>query len=136
MSSNELFTRFVEAGRLCTVEYGPYIQKLAVIVDIIDQNRVLVDGPTTGVARHSIPLKWIKLTEVIVKGVKRGCSTVTLQSLLEKQNSIQAYNSSFEGKKRLALLFRENMTDFERFKLMVAQKRRRDIMRKEVSMKS
>lgn len=34
------FTRFVEIGRVALVNYGPDEGKLAVIIDVLDQNRV------------------------------------------------------------------------------------------------
>jgi len=33
------------------INYGLDVGKLAVVVDIINDKRVLIDGPTTGVAR-------------------------------------------------------------------------------------
>ncbi|ETW53957.1 hypothetical protein PFUGPA_03830 [Plasmodium falciparum Palo Alto/Uganda] len=41
---NLLFKRFVEPGRLCLIEYGPYAGKLCFIVDIVTITRVIVDG--------------------------------------------------------------------------------------------
>lgn len=70
-----VFTRFVEPGRVVLVNYGPYINKLAVIVEIINTNRVLIDGPTTGVKRHELSLRRVKLTDVVItikKGAKSG----------------------------------------------------------------
>ena len=40
-----MFNRFVEAGRLALITYGPMTGKLCVIVDIIDGTKVVVDGP-------------------------------------------------------------------------------------------
>lgn len=34
------FTRFVEIGRVVLVCYGPFEGKLAVIIDVVDQNKV------------------------------------------------------------------------------------------------
>ena len=50
------------------VTYGPEAGKLCTIVDVLDQNRVLVDGPEpiTGVKRQTINLKRIKLTDITV----------------------------------------------------------------------
>ena len=47
------FKRFVEIGRVAVISYGPDSGKLCTIVDVIDHNRVLVDGPAaiTGVHR-------------------------------------------------------------------------------------
>ena len=60
-----LFKRFVEIGRVVLISYGPDAGKLATIVDVIDQNRLLVDGPQalTGVHRHEINIKRITLTD-------------------------------------------------------------------------
>ncbi len=51
------FKRFVEVGRVALINYGPDEGKLAVIIDIVDQNKCLVDGPSSGVARQVIPYK-------------------------------------------------------------------------------
>lgn len=70
-----VFNRFVEPGRVVLVTYGPFINKLAVIVEIINTNRVLIDGPTTGVKRHELSLRRVKLTDVVInikKGAKSG----------------------------------------------------------------
>lgn len=125
-SESGLFERFVEPGRLCMI---PHLNKVVVIVDIIDQNRVLIDGPTSDVPRQQVPLKHIQLTDVVVKNVQRGCRTRGLLTLLEAQGSIAKFNESEAGKKQAAQAFRTNMTDFERFKLMVAHKRRRTLIR-------
>ncbi|EMH73394.1 60S ribosomal protein L14, putative, partial [Entamoeba histolytica HM-1:IMSS-B] len=49
-----VFSRFVEVGRVVLMKTGPFASKLAVIVEILDHNRVLVDGPQaiTGVPRQ------------------------------------------------------------------------------------
>ena len=62
------FTRFVEVGRVALITYGPDTGKLCTIVNIIDHNRVLVDGPenVTGCHRHQISVKRIMLTDLTV----------------------------------------------------------------------
>ena len=42
------FKRFVEIGRITVLQDGPHEGKIAAIVDVIDQNRVLLDGPCSG----------------------------------------------------------------------------------------
>lgn len=63
-----VFKRYVEIGRIVLISYGPDAGKLATIIDIIDQNRVLLDGPEklTGVHRHEINVKRITLTDMKV----------------------------------------------------------------------
>ena len=47
------FKKFVEIGRVAVLNgEGPNKGKIAAIVNVIDQNRVLVDGPTSGVLRQ------------------------------------------------------------------------------------
>merc|ERR1712212_354891 len=46
---------------------GPNQGKIAAIVNVIDQNRVLVDGPTSGVLRQAYPIKQLQLTPIAVK---------------------------------------------------------------------
>ena len=49
------FKKFVEVGRVAVLGgEGPNQGKIAAIVNVIDQNRVLVDGPTSGVLRQVI----------------------------------------------------------------------------------
>ena len=69
------FVRFVEIGRVCMINYGPDSGKLCTIVDVIDNNRALVDGPEdcTGVHRHAINLKRVQLTDIKLP-VKLNCS--------------------------------------------------------------
>merc|ERR1712098_93624 len=49
------------------VSFGPHAGKLVAIVDVIDQNRALVDGPCTGVRRQSMPFKCMQLTDYVIK---------------------------------------------------------------------
>lgn len=60
------FKRFVEIGRVALITFGPEEGKLCTIVDVIDNNRVMVDGPEpiTGVHRHAVNLKRIQLTDI------------------------------------------------------------------------
>ena len=60
------------------VNYGPNLHQLAVIADILDENRVLLDGPTTGVAREVYPLKRLHLTNMVVP-MLRGAKTTTVR---------------------------------------------------------
>eukprot|EP00967_Tisochrysis_lutea_P117210 scaffold189370_cov31-Tisochrysis_lutea.AAC.1 len=63
------FKRFVEVGRVCLVTYGPYEGKLCVILNVIDQSHVLVDGTPAGDAgtpRMGISLKRVMLTDLKV----------------------------------------------------------------------
>merc|ERR1712151_354499 len=68
LSAQMTFKRFVEVGRVAIICYGPDAGKLCTIVNILDHNRVLVDGPMpiTSVHRHEIGVKRIMLTDLKV----------------------------------------------------------------------
>ncbi|OEH76758.1 60S ribosomal protein L14 [Cyclospora cayetanensis] len=124
-----LFRRFIEPGRLCVVQYGPDEGKLCFVVDIINATRLLIDGAgVTGVTRQSIPIRRVALTNMRLK-IPRGVRTSTLRKALEKDDVIAKFNESSWGKKRLAKQRRASLTDFERFKVMVARKQRSQAIR-------
>ena len=60
-----VFKRYVEVGRVVLVSFGPDEGKLATIVDIIDQNKCLIDGPLgiNGVGRKVVSYKRLALTD-------------------------------------------------------------------------
>ncbi|CDJ30603.1 60S ribosomal protein L14, putative [Eimeria mitis] len=128
-----LFQRFIEPGRLCVVQYGPDEGKLCFVVDIINLNRVLVDGAgVTGVKRQSIPIRRVALTDMRLK-IPHGVRSVTLRKALEKDDVIKKFNETAWGKRRIAKQRRAALTDFERFKLMVARKQRAQAVRSKLS---
>ena len=70
-----MFKRFVEVGRVVLVNFGPLAGRLAVIVEIINTSKVLIDGPTTNVRRQEISIRRLSLTDFTVqvaRGVKRA----------------------------------------------------------------
>ena len=56
---------------------------MCTVIDIIDQKRVIVDGPesVTGVRRHMMPLKRLSLTDMSCK-IVRGAREKTLKKAL------------------------------------------------------
>ncbi len=70
-----MFKNFIEPGRVAYVNFGKDFGKVAVIVDIVDANRVLLDGPTTGFPRVQYPIRRLGLTNIklsILKGARTG----------------------------------------------------------------
>ncbi|KAI8847197.1 Rpl14 protein [Chytridium lagenaria] len=127
-----VFTRFVEVGRVVLVTYGPFAGKLAVIVDIVDHSRVLIDGPTTGVPRQVLALKRLNLTSILVK-VPRAGGSPAIKTAIEKADVAGKWAATAWAKKLAARATRASLTDFDRFKTMVARKQRRVVVGKEFS---
>lgn len=56
----------MEVGWVTYVSFGPHAGKLVATVDVIDQNRTLVDGPCTQVRRQAMSFKYMQLTDFIL----------------------------------------------------------------------
>jgi len=120
------FTRFVEVGRVVLVNYGPDAGKLATVVDIVDGKRVLIDGPQeiTGVHRQVISTKRVHLTSIVASGLKRGATQKSLKAAWKDQSVLAKWGETAWAKKVDARKKRAALSDFDRFKLMVAKKQR------------
>merc|ERR1719311_817196 len=113
-----MFTRFVEPGRLALITYGPCAGSMCTVIDIVDQNRVVVDGPEslTGVRRHMMPVKRLSLTDFKAT-IPRGAREKTLKKALDKDGIMSKWAETSWGKKLKVKESRKTMTDFDRFKL-------------------
>lgn len=124
-------TRFVEIGRVTYVNFGPEQGKLCVIVDVVDSKRALVDGPTTGVQRQQMPFTRLSLTEFVIP-VKRNQSTANVAKIFDSEEVVKKWNNSRAGLLHAKQVRRANLTDLERFKLMVAQKKKSLSLKREL----
>jgi len=129
-----VFTRFVEVGRVVLINYGPDSGKLATIIDIVDQNKCLIDGPAplTGITRQVISFKRIALTDLKVTGVRRNSRQKTLVKAWTDNDIMAKWEATSWAKKLATKKKRAKLTDFERFKVMVAKKERNDILSKKM----
>eukprot|EP00500_Bicosoecida_sp_ms1_P002493 CAMPEP_0203806146 /NCGR_PEP_ID=MMETSP0115-20131106/33_1 /ASSEMBLY_ACC=CAM_ASM_000227 /TAXON_ID=33651 /ORGANISM="Bicosoecid sp, Strain ms1" /LENGTH=106 /DNA_ID=CAMNT_0050714803 /DNA_START=65 /DNA_END=382 /DNA_ORIENTATION=- len=95
------FQRFVEVGRVALVSYGPDEGKLCVIVDVVDQNRALVDGPisVTGVHRQTINFRSLALTPFTVK-IGRNAREKSLKAAIAKAEVLPKWEATSWAKKR------------------------------------
>jgi large subunit ribosomal protein L14e len=66
-------------GRVVYINFGPLAGKIAVVVDIVNGSRVIIDGPTLGVERQMITNKRLTLTRFRIPQVAKG----------EKQTSLK-----------------------------------------------
>jgi len=127
------FTRFVEVGRVVYINYGPEKGNLATIVDVVDQNKCLIEGPAdiTGVERQVIPYKRISLTDLKV-AIPRNARAKTLKAAWAKADTLKAWEASSWGKKLENKKRRSAQTDFMRFKVMVARKQKSVLIKKKM----
>ncbi|KAJ0450027.1 putative ribosomal protein L14 [Helianthus annuus] len=112
------FKRYVEIGRIALVNYGKDYGKLVVIVDVIDQNRALVDAPD--MVRGQMNFKRLTLTDIKID-IKRVPNKKTLVAALEAADVKNKWESSSWGRKLIVQKKRASLNDFDRFKIMLAK---------------
>jgi len=118
---------FVETGRVALINYGPDYGKWVVILDVVDQNRVLADGSANGVKRQTIPLKWLSLLNIKIK-VPRTVGPAKLAKFFAINDVAGKVAATSWGKKIGKQAIRANLTDFERFKVMLLKKQKAKIV--------
>jgi large subunit ribosomal protein L14e len=129
-----VFKRYVEIGRVVLINFGPDTGKLATIVDVVDQNKCLIDGPSeiTGVTRKVISYKRIALTDLTVK-IERSSTPAEIKAAWDDAEILSKWESSSWAKKLTAKKTRASLNDFDRFKVMVAKKQKSAIIAKKMA---
>ncbi|XP_051141715.1 60S ribosomal protein L14-1 [Andrographis paniculata] len=124
------FKRYVEIGRVALVNYGKDYGKLVVIVDVIDQNRALVDAPD--MVRGQMNFKRLSLTDIKID-IKRVPKKKALVAAMEAADVKGKWEKSSWGRKLIVQKRRAALNDFDRFKLMLAKIKRAGIVRQELA---
>ncbi|CAD8184656.1 unnamed protein product [Paramecium pentaurelia] len=119
-----VLAKFVEVGRVVKINYGPQEGRLATIVEILNDKRVLIDGPTTGVQRQVIPIRRLTLTKFNLKGATRGARTGVITKAIKKSDPFAQYAQTVAAKKVAKKALRAKLNDFDRFRVMILRKRR------------
>jgi large subunit ribosomal protein L14e len=102
------------------VTYGPDYGKLAVIVEIVDHGRVLVEGAE--VKRQVLSFKRVSLTAIKIN-IPRAIGSVKLLAQVEKQDIKGQFAKTSWAKKIDVREKRQSLNDFDRFKVMLARKK-------------
>ncbi|KAI3855402.1 hypothetical protein MKX03_025360 [Papaver bracteatum] len=123
------FKRYVEIGRVALVNYGECYGKLVVIVDIIDQNRALVDAPD--MVRSQMSFKRLSLTDIKID-IGRIPKKKVLIGAMEAADVKKKWESSSWGRKFIVQKKRASLNDFDRFKVMLAKIKRGEAIRWEL----
>ncbi|XP_050702034.1 60S ribosomal protein L14-like isoform X2 [Eriocheir sinensis] len=123
----ETFRKVVQIGRVIYLNEGPYRGKLAVIVDIIDCNKALIDGPCTGVPRQAFKFSEMLLTKYLLK-INRSQRSKILRGVWEEAKIDEKFAESRWNKNLEKDVVRSNMTDFDRYKLGRARQSRNKIL--------
>ncbi|PVV04369.1 hypothetical protein BB560_001126 [Smittium megazygosporum] len=127
------FKRFVEVGRVVLLSNGRKAGRIAVIVDIVDHHRVIVEGPTTGVHRHVASLSQVTLTDISIKDLPRTIGTAALKKAIVKSGVVESWKKTSWAKKLEVRRIRANLTDYDRFKVMRLKKQKRFIVDRQLA---
>ncbi|KAI0522284.1 ribosomal protein L14-domain-containing protein [Xylaria bambusicola] len=125
--------RTVEVGRLVLINNGPFAGRIAAIVEIISEKRVLVDGPSSDeklvVPKGPIALSDVFLTDLSLE-IPRALRTSTLKTFWEKGEIDKKWLASKWAQRAQRTERRKALTDFQRFQLLRAKKQQRYEVRK------
>ncbi|XP_077537500.1 ribosomal protein L14 isoform X1 [Haemaphysalis longicornis] len=125
---NRTLRTYVEIGRVVYLTHGKYRGRLCTIVNVVDQNRAVVDGPETGVPRQAVAFKHMRLTRQKIR-VPMSTSTKTVRKAWKQNEVTEKWNQSALAKKLAARRLKNNMNDFDRFKLRRAKQSLNKVVR-------
>lgn len=122
----------VEIGRIAYVGYGRNAGKPVAIVDVIDQNRALVDGPCSKVARQPIRFKRLRLTKHKLN-FDHSAPTRVVKREWEKNEITKKWQEGFQFKRLLADRRRKDLSDLGRFKVYKLKQKVNKIVKSKVA---
>jgi large subunit ribosomal protein L14e len=84
------------------------------------------------VPRQSYPYKHLTLTPLRLTKLPRAAGTGVVRKQVEAEGVVEKWEKSAWAQKRASVEKRRALTDFQRFVVMIAKKRRSDSVRKSV----
>ena len=106
-----------------------------IIVDILNTTRVLVHGPKSNVRRQEISIRRLTLTDYKLD-IHRGIHKDALIKAIDDAQLEKKINSTPYAKKIARRQKRANLTDFDRYKVMILRQNRRVARAKAMSKKN
>ena len=128
------YTQFVEVGRAALVTFGPLADKLAVVVDIIDDKRVMIDLVNSTEPRQVIPTKRLRLTDFVVK-IERGAAPEAVAQAVQADKLFDKWSETAWAKRIQASHAKLQLNDFQRFKYAKLHAQRAKLIREKLAKK-
>ncbi|CCW66340.1 unnamed protein product [Phytomonas sp. Hart1] len=123
-------SHYVCAGRLVRILRGPRQDRIGVIVDIVDGNRIIVENPEDKkMWRHVQNLRNIEPLKFCVK-LSRNCRAKALKEAVTSSKILERYAITRTAVRVAAKKALATSTDFERYQLLVARRSRAHWARK------
>ena len=107
----------LEIGRIVLITFGPSIGKIGIVLDIVDEKRILIDGPC---GRQIINIKRITITN-IKKKINGKITSHKAHKIIKCSDILQNWYIN-KGKIQIKRNYIKSFTDFERFKYMIGKK--------------
>ena len=123
------YTQFVQVGRLAVINFGELVDKLCVIVDIVDDKRVLIDVLDSDAPRQTIPIKRLKLTDFVAE-IEREAAPEAVANAAK--DLVAKFNETKWGKKLIADHNKAQLNDFQRFKYEQLKAKRDSLVAQEL----
>jgi large subunit ribosomal protein L14e len=133
----------VQVGRVALIVNGIYSEKLVAIINILDEKRVLVEGPgglfcffylkyfldyLIGVRRHVTRLSSLQLTDFNIK-IGHDSKSKAVKKAFERARVFDKWKQTSWAKKLFRRKVRANLSDFDRFKVRVLRRKLADSLK-------
>ena len=123
----------LELGRVVYINYGPLAGRPAVVVDIVNGSKVVIDGPSLDVDRQVISTRRLELTRFKLGSFAKTDKRSQLQKKIEDFGLKKRFYSMGVGKRIAKQKKRAALGDFDRFKVMVLRRQLAKTMRTHVN---
>jgi len=127
-------SNYVQIGRVAVVNYGHDAGKAVAILDVVDQSRALIQGPkASGVIRQTLPLRCLSFTHLLISKLPRSTMTAGLEKAWQKAKIDEEFAKTPWARKITQSRRRAQLTDFDRFNVMLLRKKKAKLLSKELS---
>lgn len=111
----------LQKGRIVYVNFGKEAQKYAVLTDFVNTKKVIIDSPIGDLVRQVISTKRIEPTKFNLKEFDNTQNIKSYQARFAQ--AVESLSKNGKGKIMKQQALRKNLTDFDRFKVMVLRRK-------------
>jgi len=124
------FKVFVQVGRAVLIAKGPETGKLGVVVEIVSEKSVLIDGPTNGASRQVISVSHLTLLPIVLPKFPRGARSGTVAKKWANADVENKFEKTRHARQMVVRGKRSGLSDFQRFVVARLKKQRSVEVRK------
>ena len=113
----------LELGRVVYINLGPMAGKPAVVVDIVNGSKVVIDGPGLDIERQVISVRRLELTRFKLGKFQKDEKRSELAKQIAEFDLLKRFQSCGIGKRIVKQHKRAALSDFDRFKVQVLKRK-------------